>query len=94
MSQHEHRDDDFRTHHIYAGDMSDPSDAIDHPAHYGGDTTYEVIKVLEAWGLGFHLGNTVKYIARAGKKNPTKEVEDLKKARWYLDRKIQQLEER
>lgn len=72
--------------------MTDPSDAVDHPAHYGGDTTYEVIKVLEAWGLGFHLGNTVKYIARAGKKNPAKEIEDLKKARWYLDRKIRQLE--
>lgn len=64
---------------------------INHPSHYGGDTVYEVIKVIEAWGIGFHLGNTIKYIFRAGKKtqNP---IEDLKKARWYLDREIQNLE--
>lgn len=70
------------------------SDAVHHPQHYGGDTTYEVIKVLEAWGLGFHLGNTVKYIARAGIKDPSKELEDLRKAKFYLDRKIKQMEER
>ena len=59
---------------------------VDHPAHYGGDTTYEAIKVIEAWELGFCLGNTVKYISRAGKKGDA--LEDLKKARWYLDREI------
>jgi hypothetical protein len=64
-------------------------DHVDHPAHYGGDTTYEVIKVLEAWKLdSFCLGNTIKYIARAGKKSGADELEDLKKARWYLDREI------
>jgi hypothetical protein len=63
------------------------ADAVDHPAHYGGaDNPYEAIKVIEAWGLGFNLGNTVKYIARAEHKGAT--VEDLKKARWYLDREI------
>ena len=63
------------------------------PAHYGGATNiYEAIKVIEAWNLDFHLGNTVKYISRAGKKNPEKELEDLKKARWYLDRKIENLQ--
>lgn len=67
------------------------SEKINHPAHYGGDTTYEAIKVIEAWGLGFCLGNTVKYISRAGKKDPAKTVEDLEKARWYLDREIQRL---
>lgn len=61
---------------------------VNHPAHYGGDKTYEVIKVIEAWELDFHLGNSVKYIARAGKKNKEKEVEDLEKAIWYLKRKI------
>lgn len=61
--------------------------AVDHPAHYGGDTTYEAIKVIEAWGLGFHLGNAVKYISRAGKKGDRRE--DLLKARWYLDREIE-----
>ncbi len=60
---------------------------IDHPAHYGGaDDPFEAIKVIEAWGLGFHLGNTVKYISRAGKKGDA--LEDLKKAKWYLDREI------
>lgn len=62
--------------------------AVNHPAHYGGDTTYEVIKVIEAWGLDFPTGNAVKYIARAGKKDPAAEIEDLKKAVWYLQRKI------
>ena len=63
------------------------SDAVNHPAHYGGaDNPYEAIKVIEAWHLGFCLGNTVKYIARAERKGAT--VEDLKKARWYLDREI------
>jgi hypothetical protein len=65
---------------------------INHPSHYGGDTTYEAIKVIEAWELGFCLGNTVKYISRAGKKDPKTTVEDLKKARWYLDREIGRLE--
>lgn len=67
-------------------------ESINHPQHYGGDTVYEVIKVIEAWKLDFPLGNAVKYIARAGKKDPDKELEDLKKARFYLERKIQQLE--
>lgn len=60
---------------------------MNHPAHYGGKgNVYEAIKVIEAWELGFCLGNTVKYIARADHKgNP---LEDLKKARWYLDREI------
>lgn len=65
---------------------------IDHPAYYGSDTTYETIKVIEAWQLDFCLGNAVKYISRAGKKDPDKEIEDLQKAVWYIQRKIQQLE--
>jgi hypothetical protein len=60
------------------------------PKHYGGATNiYEAIKVIEAWNLDFHLGNTVKYISRAGKKNPEKELEDLKKAAWYLQHQVQ-----
>ncbi len=67
--------------------------AVDHPAHYGGkDNPYEAIKVIEAWELGFHLGNTVKYICRLGKK--AGELEDLKKAAWYLARRISMLERR
>jgi hypothetical protein len=61
------------------------SDVVNHPPHYTAGR-FEVIDVLEDWQLGFHLGNTVKYIARAGKKGDA--LEDLRKARWYLDREI------
>lgn len=65
---------------------------VDHPAHYGGkDNPYEAIKVIEAWQLGFSLGNAVKYIARAGRKPDAEMSEDLRKARWYLDRAISNL---
>ena len=63
---------------------------VDHPDHYGGaDNPYEAIKVIEAWDLSFSLGNTVKYISRAGKKNKDKVIEDLEKAAWYLKREIE-----
>ena len=62
---------------------------INHPQYYGGDTTYEAIKVIEAWKLGFCLGNTVKYISRAGKKDVNAELHDLEKAAWYLNREIE-----
>jgi hypothetical protein len=65
---------------------------VSHPPHYGGEgNPYEAIKVIEAWKLDFSLGNVIKYISRAGKKNPSL-IEDLKKARWYLDRFISNLE--
>ena len=51
---------------------------VNHHSHYT-DGKIEVIDAIEAWGLNFHRGNAVKYIARAGKKNPAKEVEDLEK---------------
>jgi hypothetical protein len=66
---------------------------VNHPGHYGGESNpYEAIKVIDAWDLGFSLGNTVKYISRAGKKNKEKELEDLKKALWYLQHHIETLE--
>jgi hypothetical protein len=64
-------------------------DPVHHPAHYGSGA-YECINVIEAWGLGFRLGNAVKYIARAGRKGDR--LEDLKKAAWYLQREIGELE--
>lgn len=69
------------------GAVSDPIN----PAHYkqGG---VEVISAIEAWGLGFCLGNTVKYVARAGKKDSAKTIEDLRKAAWYLQREINRLD--
>jgi hypothetical protein len=66
---------------------------VNHPNHYGGeDNPYEAIKVIDAWDLGFSLGNTVKYISRAGKKD--KELQDLKKALWYLQHHIEILEKK
>lgn len=63
---------------------------VDHPSHYGGiQNIYETIKVIEAWGLNFNLGNAIKYISRAGKKGDIKE--DLQKAAWYLNREIEKL---
>jgi hypothetical protein len=71
-------------------DMMNKDEAVNHPEHYGGsDSTYEAIKVIEAWELGFCLGNVVKYISRAGKKG--NKLEDLKKAQWYLNREIEKL---
>lgn len=66
------------------------SDVVNHPSHYtyGG---IEVIDALEAWDLPFHLANVVKYAARCRHKG--KPLEDLKKARWYLDRYIKRLED-
>lgn len=64
-------------------------EAVNHPQHYGGkNNPYEAIKIIEACDLDFHTGNAVKYILRAGKKDPTKEIEDLQKAIWYLQRKV------
>ena len=69
-------------------------ESVDHPDHYGGkENPYEAIKVIEAWGLGFCLGNAVKYISRAGKKDKSKVIEDLEKAVWYLQREINKLKE-
>ena len=69
------------------------SSQVNHPDHYGGqENTYEAIKVIEAWDLGFHLGNVVKYISRAGKKTKNTN-EDLKKAKWYLERYLLSEEE-
>lgn len=63
------------------------TDLINHPPHYkrGG---YECLDVIEALGLSYHLGNALKYLWRAGVKDPAKEMEDLRKARFFLDREI------
>lgn len=64
------------------------------PSHYLAGSQFEVINVIEAWGFDkdYLLGNVIKYVARSGRKDPAKTVEDLKKAIWYLQRKIQNLE--
>lgn len=68
-------------------DDTQSKEAIHHPKHYGGDVTYECVKVLEAWltseqMIGFLRGNSIKYLARTGKKGPNVE-EDLRKSIWY-----------
>lgn len=66
-------------------------DAVNRPAHYaeGWSNGAEVIDITE--NLNFNRGNAVKYIARAGRKDAMKTVEDLKKARWYIDRELKRL---
>ena len=68
---------------------------VEHPDHYNAGGI-EVIKAIEAWGFGegFNKGNAIKYIVRAGRKDPLREVEDLKKARQYIDFEIERLERR
>lgn len=72
--------------------MTEPlSDPVNHPAWYT-DGNIEVIDYIEDKHLGYHLGNAVKYISRAGKKNKDTEVQDLRKAVWYINRRIEQLQ--
>lgn len=75
-------------------DPIDGHNAVENPSHYCG-TKYEVIDFIEDQGLGYCLGNVTKYICRAGKKYPgdkQKELQDLKKAQWYLNRRIKEHE--
>lgn len=77
--------------------IDDPNDEVkemvNHPEHYGGrDNPYEAIRVIEAWDLGFCLGNTIKYISRAGKKDDT--LQELEKALWYLKREIKNIKQK
>jgi hypothetical protein len=68
-------------------------EAVNNPEHYGGaDNPYEAIKVIDAWDLSFNLGNTVKYIARCGKKDD--EIQELEKAAWYLNNEIRKRKSR
>ena len=66
-------------------------DPVSHPAHYTSGKI-EVIDFIEDQKLPYHLGNAMKYICRAGKKDPTKTTEDLRKAAWYINRYIDLLE--
>ena len=68
------------------------ADNVNHPAHYT-DGKIEVIDFIEDKNLNYHRGNAVKYIARAGKKDPAKEIEDLQKASWYINREIDRLQQ-
>ncbi len=74
---------------VLVGQGQPTDDPIHHPSHYTFGPI-EVVDAIEAWELGFHLGNVVKYVARAGRKGD--KLHDLKKARWYLDREIGRIE--
>ena len=94
MSWDEFPDQDFRR--DTKRDLEDLEryhhNSVNHPDHYGGkDNTYEAIKIIEAYDLNFSLGNAIKYIIRAGKKN-SNAIEDLEKAKWYVQRQIEFLE--
>ena len=68
----------------------DKNDPVNHPSHYT-DTKIEVMDYIEDKGFNFALGNAVKYISRAGKKDKNKTIQDLEKAEWYLNREIKRL---
>jgi len=65
------------------------TDQVNNPAHYTSYVGLEIIDLTEQ--MNFNRGNAVKYIARAGLKNKETEIEDLQKARWYIDREIARL---
>ena len=69
---------------------TDVFDSVSRPSHYAKGRKYEPKDVIRDWGLNFNLGNTVKYVARAGRKDDI--LQDLKKARQYLDFEIEYLE--
>lgn len=77
-------------------EKNEKPEAVNHPLHYGGDTPFECIKVLANWlskdeYRGFCRGNFIKYVCRLGKKDDS--VQELKKARFYLDKLIESYEE-
>lgn len=63
---------------------------VENPSHYNSGKI-EVIDFIEDQKLGFCLGNVIKYVSRAGKKDSSKTIEDLEKAKWYLEREIKKL---
>lgn len=93
---------DYKVRHAGIASVPHPNDevglastrqqeSVNHPAHYGGDTTYETIKVLEHWltseqMYGFCVGNSIKYLSRSGKKHGASKEADLAKATWYSER--------
>ena len=86
--------DQVETREKRCAEFVENADSVSHPPHYadGWSNGAEVIDLTER--LSFCAGNVVKYVCRAGRKDPDKHVEDLEKARWYLDREIARVKER
>ena len=78
--------------------MENNKEWVNHPTHYQSKNGMEVIDVIDNFELNFNLGNAVKYILRSGYKEEQgytakqKEIEDIKKAIWYLNDKLKMLE--
>ena len=70
--------------------MANDNDDVNHPVHYTAYEGIEVIQLTEQ--MNFNRGNAVKYIARAGLKSYDTEIQDLKKALWYIQREINRME--
>lgn len=68
-----------------------PNDPVNHPKHYTHYKDIEVIQLTRQ--MNFNRGNAVKYIARAGLKDPSKEIEDLEKAAFYIKDEIKRLKD-
>lgn len=74
-------------------------DSVNRPKHYTEGRKFEPIEVIEDWNLGFCMGNALKYISRSGRKtsgtlsDKEKEIEDLNKAIWYINRRIKEVNE-
>lgn len=73
--------------------LAETKEQVNHPKHYNTGK-FEVIDVIEDWQVDFHIGNVIKYVSRAGRKTDDTEIQDLKKALWYLQRKIDLLEKK
>lgn len=71
--------------------QTNKEESVNHPSHYLKSSGHEVIDVITAWKLDFELGNAIKYVARAGKKDKDKTVEDLNKAIWYINYHIEKI---
>lgn len=71
---------------------SKKKEMVNHPSHYQGKDGMECIDIIESYELDFKLGSALKYILRAGRKDPSKKREDLEKAIWYLKRSLREEE--
>jgi len=94
---HDHPISDFSTTFYPNGEQdlskeTADNDKVNHPKHYRPGT-YEAINVINAWELGFALGNALKYICRAGRKDPNTQVQDLEKAIFYLKHEIKTIKD-
>lgn len=77
---------------LLANPPTPSAETVNHPQHYGGDGAYECIRVIQAWGVSFEIGSVLKYVCRAGKKPGAKRLEDLRKAKRYIEFEIERVE--